>query len=446
MQVRFSRSSIVPERFDVIVVGAGLAGLSAAYTMVKQGMTVAVIERGDHPGSKNVMGGILSSQSIADMFPEFWHDAPLQRPIVELHRWLFSGESLVKVGHRDAAWAREPYHGFSVLRGPFDAWLGQQVAAAGALIVPGTTVLDLLRDGRGQVIGARVNRPEGDLLADLVILADGANSLLGERMGLHPRRRLDGLALAVKEVLVPPGGVEERARGIEQRFGLLPGQGVAIEMFGSLTKSMVGKAFLYTNKDTIAFSLSVLLSDQVAQQESAYALLQAAKAHPAISPLLADCTPGEYSAHLLPDGDGAEALWPLYGPGVLVAGDAAGLCNSMQRDSAHLAILSGKLAGETALQAHKKGDFSRQTLVAYADRWRQTGAYKELRKYRKLSRYLQQRRQFFTRYPEALNALATEFFAGESTAKRDGLGKVWKAAGGKIRFALAMKGLFKVMK
>jgi electron transfer flavoprotein-quinone oxidoreductase len=407
---------------------------------------VAVIERGDHPGSKNVLGGILYREPTEEVFPEFWKDAPLQRPIVEQHRWLFAGESLVKVGHRAGAWAREPYHGFSVLRGQFDAWLGEKIAAAGALIVPGTTVLDLLRDGRGQVIGARVNRPEGDLLADLVILADGANSLLGERMGLHPRRRQDVLALAVKEVLIPPGGVEERARGIEQRFGLPPDQGVAIDMFGSLTKSMVGKAFLYTNKDTISFGINVLLSDQVAQQESSYALLQAAKSHPAIAPLLADCTPGEYCAHLLPDGDGADALWPLYGPGVLVVGDAAGLSSGIQRDSSHLAILSGKLAGETALRAHKKGDFSRQTFVVYADQLRKTGAYKELRKYRKLTRYLLQRRQFFTRYPEALNALATEFFAVESAPKRAMLGKVSKAVGGKIRLALDMKGLYKVMK
>ena len=47
------------EKFDVIVVGAGVAGIAAAYTLAKGGLKVLQIERGETPGSKNVQGAIL---------------------------------------------------------------------------------------------------------------------------------------------------------------------------------------------------------------------------------------------------------------------------------------------------------------------------------------------------------------------------------------------------
>ncbi|HEY3377137.1 MAG TPA: FAD-dependent oxidoreductase [Armatimonadota bacterium] len=435
----------MPEKFDVIVVGAGLAGLAAAYTMAAKGMNVIVVERGDYPGSKNLMGGVLYRQPTAEVFPEFWQDAPLERPIVEQNMWILSGDSVVKAGHRSAQWASAPYQAFSVLRGRFDAWLAQKVTAAGALIVPSTTVVELLRDGRGQAIGVRTNRPDGDLLADIVILADGAVSLLGERMGLHKKWQPNQLALAVKQILAPPGKAEERAKLIEQRFGLNPGEGLTIEMYGTLTKGMVGTAFLYTNKDTISFGIGALLSDYVEFKENPHALLQAAKAHPALAPYLADCESREYAAHLIPEG-GYDAIPPLFADGVLVVGDAAQLCNGIHREGSNLAVTSGMLAGETALAAHTRGDFSAGSLSAYDANLRKTFVVKDLLKYRKASRHMEKNRQFFTRYPEMLNEMATEFFTVDSVSKREKQWKLWKMAGSKFKIASDLWGMFKVVK
>ena len=428
----------MPERFDAIVVGAGLAGLAAAYTMARQGMTVAVMERGDYPGSKQAMGGILDRRATAEVFPEFWQHAPLERPIVAQHLWVLGGESIAVGTQSPACWTQPPYHAFGMLPGHFNAWLAQQVAEAGGLIVHHAPVLHLLRDGRGQVIGVRVNRPEGELLSDLVILADGANALLGERMELHPRRRTDEMLMTVYEVLAPPGSLAGRTRWIEQRFGLRPAQGMAIEMFGSLTPALRGNALLYTNTETIAFSVSARISDLLANQLNPHALLQAVKTHPRIAPLLAECAPCAYSAHLQPAGGRTKMLPPLYGAGVLLAGDAAGLGRGLHRDGAQLALLTGKLAGQTALAAHTKGDFSRATLAAYEAKVRQSGVPKDLRQYSRLTDYLEKHHQLFSHYPETLNALAAEYFAEEEAPKRGKLGKVWKLAGGQLRPAIEL--------
>ncbi|NTW17888.1 MAG: FAD-dependent oxidoreductase, partial [Syntrophaceae bacterium] len=67
------------DKFDVIIVGAGLAGLGAAYTLAGSGLEVLVLERGDYPGAKNVTGGRLYVNPVRDLFPGLFEKAPLER-------------------------------------------------------------------------------------------------------------------------------------------------------------------------------------------------------------------------------------------------------------------------------------------------------------------------------------------------------------------------------
>ena len=56
-------------KFDIIVVGAGPAGSSAAYTLAKKGYKVLMIDRGRESGSKNVYGGRVYSTALEKIFP-----------------------------------------------------------------------------------------------------------------------------------------------------------------------------------------------------------------------------------------------------------------------------------------------------------------------------------------------------------------------------------------
>lgn len=94
------------EKFDVIVVGAGPAGTACAYKCAKEGLNVLLIERGEYPGSKNVMGGVLYRKQLEEIIPEFWKEAPLERPVVEQRFWMMDKESVVQFGYKGLEWGQ----------------------------------------------------------------------------------------------------------------------------------------------------------------------------------------------------------------------------------------------------------------------------------------------------------------------------------------------------
>lgn len=147
------------EKFDVIVVGAGPAGISCSYELAKAGVNVLLIERGEYPGSKNVMGGVLYRKMMEDVIPEFWKEAPLERPIVEQRFMMMDKESAVTVGYKGMEWGQEPYNNFTVLRAKFDQWFAGKAVEQGALLVNETVVLECIVED-GKVVGVRTDRPD----------------------------------------------------------------------------------------------------------------------------------------------------------------------------------------------------------------------------------------------------------------------------------------------
>src|SRR5256885_17227021 len=84
-------------------------------------------------------------------------------------------------------------------------------------------------------------------------------------------------------------------------------------------------------------------------------LLEQLKRHPLVRRYLQGATTLEYSAHLIPEG-GYNVMPPLYTDGMLLAGDAAQMINPTHREGSNLAMAARKMAGETVIEAKKKGD------------------------------------------------------------------------------------------
>jgi electron transfer flavoprotein-quinone oxidoreductase len=401
------------ERFQVVIVGAGLSGTAAALTLARADVEVLVIERGDFPGAKNLFGGILYSGVLAELIPEFWKVAPVERHIVN-RRWVtLNEETQVALDLKSASFDVPPYNNtFTALRSKFDRWFAEQAEAAGAFIINETTVEELIIEN-GAVAGVRTGRDEGDVLADCVILAEGANALIGEAAGLRKPMSPTNRVSAVKEVLALPPEI------IEDRFHLDGNQGAAIEYFGGAVNGMVGSGFVYTNKDSISVGVGCLIDDMLNTRTAPYELLDSFKAHPAVAPLLRGGETVEYSTKMIPE-DSYNDLSDLYDDGVMLVGDCAGLVNpSIHHEGTNLAMASGVFAAEAFLEAREKKDFSRRGLASYRRRLDDSWVMKDLEHYRDAVHFLRTNREFVDDYQRLAVELVRDYFTVDDTPKTE---------------------------
>jgi electron transfer flavoprotein-quinone oxidoreductase len=398
------------EQFDAIVVGAGPAGIAAAKEMAEAGLSVVVLERGQFPGAKNVWGGILYREPTEAMVPGFESEAPLERPIVEQRYMLLTEDAMMGLTYRSERLATPPYNSYSVLRSPFDLWFAGKAEEAGAEVYPEFTVVDLLWED-GAVVGVTTGDAEGELRCRCVVIADGANSLLAQRIGLHREWEPIEQALVAKELIALPADV------IEARFALPEGLGTALEIFGESTSGLLGYGFIYTNKESISIGTGALLADLIETGINVNDMLDRFKAHPAIAPLIAGGETLEYSGHLIPEG-GYNRLPRLFTDGAVVVGDAAQLVNPVNREGGNLAMLSGKLAAQAIVEAKARDDFSAMSLSRYRELLNDSVVMADLHKIRNITDFAHDRPHLLRDYPNTLAAMAEEYLRVDGVSKK----------------------------
>jgi electron transfer flavoprotein-quinone oxidoreductase len=398
--------------WDVIVVGAGPAGASAALVLARAGKRVAVVERGPFPGSKNMYGGVVYGRVLDTLVPRWWEQVPFQRWVTRRQTMVLTDDQALSIDYRTGAWGREPYNGCTTLRPDFDSWLAGLAEADGATLLCSTTVTGLVRDDGGRATGVRTDR--GDLAAPLVVACDGVNSFLAKEAGLHPHGDDPAhMTLGVKEVLALPRPV------IDERFGVRGDDGVDIEVLGC-TGEVPGGGFVYTNADSVAVGVVLQVSALGASGRRPESFIADLKGHPAISALVEGGDVKEYSAHLIPEG-GFDTMPEIVADGMLVAGDAAGLCLAagIWLEGVNFAIGSGAAAGEAALEALASGDTSARGLAGYRRRLEASFVLQDHRKLRRAPGFvLSDRVQ--NHYPQLACDLVEQLFTVDNPRRKKG--------------------------
>lgn len=398
--------------FDVIVVGAGMAGAAAAIRLARDGTNVLLVERAPEAGSKNLSGGVLWGRDLDRILPGWSEEMPLERHVVRKRFGFLAKGGEVSFTFEDPAWKEPPYRSFTVLRARTDAWLVHQAEQAGATVVTGVPVERLLWEGHR----ARGIVQEGTpMTAPVTIVADGANSrlTLGSPIRPNPRLGEESTELGIKETY------RLSESEIERRFSVGPGEGHAEEwVAGHLPSGVMGGGFLYTNRDTISLGLIVNIASLKRPAVPSHELIEQYRLHPAIQSRLKDAELVEYGAKLISSGWASRPA-AFHGDGWMVAGDAAGFVysNGIVVQGMNYAVRSGIAAAETALGARAAHDASAARLSEYDRRLEESGLLADFRDFESMDR-VKWNPRFYTSYPETLVALFHALMSEDGKPKR----------------------------
>ena len=303
-------------------------------------------------------GGAVYDCALRKIFKDEVDNLPYERKINH-HTWSFLTEN----GSFDLTYKNNlSKNAYAIKRFQLEKWMIEIAKKEGVYCAPNTLVKDLIIND-GCVVGIETEYEK--YYAPITIIADGVNSLLAKKLNLREKYAPKDMILSVKETL------KLDKETIEKRFNLKnDGSNGATKMyFGGIKniKDIFMMTFLYTFKDTIMLGVGANLEDLKRNKININELLDEIKLHPDIMPLIEGSETLEYSAHLISE-TGYNKMPKLTTNGALIVGDAAGFINSVHFEGTNYALISGKLAGETALIALNNQDYSQNCLSIYKNK------------------------------------------------------------------------------
>jgi len=384
---------------DVVIVGAGPAGLAAAYqlaTLVKahndspsttkklEGLSIAVLEKGREIGSHGISGAVMDPRGIAELMPDFLdRGCPVESPVTSDAFWYMT--ETLKLAAPIMPPPLQNHGNYVISLGEMVRWLAPIVGDLGVDLFPEfPAVRVLVEDGR--VVGVRTGdkgidknfqrkpnfEPGVDIKAKIVILAEGPRGTLTKQVeeifDLRAGKLPQVYSVGVKELWQLP----------DDRY---PAGSVIHTLGWPLDMDTFGGGFIYGMKDRVVDIGLVVGLDYRNPTLDPHHEFQRYKTHPDVRKLLEGGKMISAGAKAIPEG-GYFAMPRSYGAGFLIAGDSAGYLNGARLKGIHLGIKSGMLAAEAAFHALVAEDYSAMQLKEYEDLFESSWAKDELWKER----------------------------------------------------------------
>ena len=383
----------LPEResmeFDVVIVGAGPAGLSAAIRLkqVNPELTVVVLEKGGEVGAHILSGAVVDPIGIDKLIPD-WRDDPehpFKTPVKADHFLVLGPAGSVRLPNFLMPPLMNNHGNFIVSLSNVTKWLAGRAEALGVEIYPGFAATEVLTDENGAVIGVAT----GDMGV--------------ERNGEPGPNYARGMALLGKYVLIGEGVRGSLAKQLISKFKLDEGRepqkygiglkelwqvkpehhkpGLVQHSFGwPLDLKTGGGSFLYHLEDNQVAVGFVVHLNYKNPWLSPFEEFQRFKTHAAVAPVFEGAKRLGYGARAISEG-GWQSVPKLAFPGGALIGCSAGFVNVARIKGSHNAVLSGMMAAEHAAEAIAAGR-AQDTLEGYDAAWRTSEIGKDLKKVR----------------------------------------------------------------
>jgi electron-transferring-flavoprotein dehydrogenase len=377
---------------DVLIVGAGPAGLSCALhlanlikkhnegggTPALSAENIYVLEKGREIGAHQLSGAIMNPKALAELVPDFEKSAPLDTPVTDDAALLFTAGSSFRFPVTPPPFKNKGNYVISLSR--LTKWLGSLIEKSGVnlftqfagreLIYQGDGVAGVITEDKGVDKNGKPKDnyiPGYELRAKVTVLAEGPRGSLTKQ--LVQQRKLDNLnpqiySIGVKELWdVQPGRIQ-------------PGY-VAHTLGWPVPTNMYGGGWIYglpNNRVSLGLVIGLEYEDPLFDPHEAF---QKWKTHPFIKHILEGGKLVRYGAKTIPAG-GWYSMPRTYVDGGLIIGDSASFLDSQRLKGIHMAIKSGMLAAETIFDALKADDFSSKTLSAFPGKVEDSYIKKEL--------------------------------------------------------------------
>ena len=322
--------------YDVVIVGAGPAGSSAAYQAALNGAKVALIEKEDTIAETVRTSGVTWIKNIKEFgIPDDCFNPIKNYSFCSPNNEVTISDSVAQAAVLDV---RKTYR-----------WLAKEAEKQGVDIFVKTNVKDVIKNKQGDIEGVIATNPEGTIsfFAKIIIDASGFGSVVSKAMGFVTQWKRFG---AGAEYEVTAENVDS------ETWWLMVGQ----------KYSPAGYAWIFPISDKVV-RIGVGVGKPESSVDPTERLKKLIDTKEGPISKLGKISPIEFHYGLIPnDGLSRKSVYN----NLILVGDTAGQANPLVLEGIRYAIKFGRVAGKVASDAIRSGKTDEASLMPYEETWR----------------------------------------------------------------------------